>query len=176
MRVRITGGDLGNRFIKTLPTLRPTSDLVRKAVFDILGPRIQDASFLDLYAGSGAVGIEAVSRGAVHATLVDDHRQHAALIRTNVASVGLESSTTIRPTTTANFITLNTAPFDIIFADPWYEDSLDLTGWDAPTLLAPDGLIIIEHSIKNPPSHPNTLKVLQHKTYGDTALTFYTRA
>ena len=176
MRVRITSGEFGGRFIKTLPSLRPTSDLVRKALFDILGARVIDADFLDLYAGSGAVGFEAVSRGAAHTTLVDDNPHHIKLMRANAAVLQLNDRVSIRQTTAHQFIESSTKPFDIIFADPWYSDHLDIGDWHHPHFLRSDGLIVIEHDVKNPPTYSNDLKILQQKVYGDTALTFYTRA
>lgn len=176
MRVRITSGALGSRFIKTLPSLRPTSDLVRKALFDILGPRIADTDFVDLFAGSGAVGLEALSRGANHATFVDDNPHHIKLLKANIASLELEDQSSVRQSTTSHFVETNKKPFDIVFADPWYTDQIDITTWNSPHLLRPDGIVIVEHSVKNPPLYQPIFEILQQKTYGDTILTFYTRA
>jgi len=200
MRVRITGGQFGGRFIKTLPSLRPTSDLVRKAVFDILSDAVIDSSFLELYAGSGAVGIEALSRGAARVLMIEKDHQHYQLIKDNLRD--LESRLTdnhrsqrdphrrwrdpakcgdvkgggaaVRQMPVEDFLAVNQSSYDIVYADPWYEDDLSIIGWEK--LLAPDGLLVLEHSVlKEAPQNP-ALKVLNHKRYGDTALTFYIRA
>ena len=152
MRVRITSGEFRSRFIKTLPSLRPTSDLVRKALFDVLGSRIQDADFADLFAGSGAVGLEALSRGAKHATLIDDNPHHTKLMKANAASLGVEHKTTIRPSTVSHFIETNRQPFDIIFADPWYTEQIDISTWNSPPSAPPRGHYCCRARSKNCPT------------------------
>lgn len=176
MRVRITGGQFGGRFIKTLPSLRPTSDLVRKAVFDILGDKIEGANFLELFSGSGSVGIEALSRGAARVLMIEKNRAHYQLIKENLAELksNLADSAAVRQMDVKDFIGANQYPYDIIFADPWYEDELDITGWE--TLLAPNGILILEHSSRVPAPENPQLTNINHKRYGDTALTFYLHA
>jgi len=176
MRVRITGGQFGGRFIKTLPSLRPTSDLVRKAVFDILSDAVVDSNFLELYAGSGAVGIEALSRGAARVLMIEKDRQHYQLIKDNLCDLEsrLTDDAAVRQMPVEDFLAVNQSSYDIVYADPWYEDDLSIIGWEE--LLAPDGLLVLEHSsLKEAPQNP-ALKILNHKRYGDTALTFYIRA
>lgn len=175
MRVRITGGEFGGRFIKTLPTLRPTSDLVRKALFDILGGLVEDKTFLDLYAGSGAVGIEALSRGATTATFVENSKAHVKLIKENLETLSLTEYATVRLVAADAFLEKLTDPFDIIFADPWYQEGINPESY-TEKLLAPKGLLIIEHHSKVEAPVLSGLKVINHKAYGDTALTFYTPA
>lgn len=176
MRVRITGGQFGGRFIKTLPSLRPTSDLVRKAIFDILGRQIAGANFLELFAGCGAVGIEALSRGADKVLMVEKNHSHYQLIKDNLADLNdpLTEHALIRQMDVSDFISANQIKYDLVFADPWYEDELDITGWE--NLLSPKGILVIEHSsLKEPPINEH-LKNINHKRYGDTALTFYLHA
>lgn len=176
MRVRITGGQFGGRFIKTLPSLRPTSDLVRKALFDILGDQTEGANFLELYAGSGSVGIEALSRGATQVLMIEKNRQHFQLIKDNLSELKepLTANAVVRQMDVKDFIAANQLNYDIVFADPWYEEELDLTGWE--NLLSPTGILILEHSSRTPaPENPH-LQNINHKRYGDTALTFYLRA
>lgn len=175
-RVRITSGEYGGRFIKTLPTLRPTSDLVRKALFDILGETVQDANFLDLFAGCGAVGLEAISRGARQATFIDNDRAHTQLIKENCTSLGAEHQTIVRQMDVKNFLDANQTSYDIVFADPWYKEPLDLTDWKIDPLLSESGMIIVEHDNKTEPLPGPLLRQLNRKRYGDTTLTFYTRA
>lgn len=171
MKIRITGGELRGRMIKTVPTLRPATEKVRKAVFDILGPLVDGANFLELFAGSGAVGIEALSRGASHATFVEADRRHANLITHNLEDLELTEVATLRPAKVEEFLKRPNPKFDIVFAGPWYKDVIDISEWHH--LLAPDGLLVFEHLEKSPaPQNPN-LNIVNHKTYGDTALTFY---
>lgn len=176
MRVRITGGQFGGRFIKTLPSLRPTSDLVRKAIFDILGQQIAGANFLELFAGCGAVGIESLSRGAGKVLMIEKNRSHYQLIKDNLADLDhpLTQHALVRQMDVNDFISANQIKYDLVFADPWYEDELDITGWE--NLLAPNGILILEHSsLQEAPQNPH-LKTINHKRYGDTSLTFYLHA
>lgn len=176
MRVRITGGQFGGRFIKTLPSLRPTSDLVRKAIFDILADAIQGANFLELFAGSGAVGIEALSRGASQVLMVEKTRPHYQLIKDNLADLKdpLTAHAAVRQMDVKDFIAANQIKYDIVFADPWYEEDLDISNWE--TLLNPNGILVLEHSSKVEPPINLHLKNINHKRYGDTSLTFYLSA
>ncbi len=175
MRVRITGGEFGGRFIKTLPTLRPTSDLVRKALFDILGGLVEDKTFLDLYSGSGAVGIEALSRGATSATLVENSKAHVNVIKDNLKTLNLAEYATVRLASVDTFMERLDQPFDIIFADPWYQEGIKPESFSAK-MLSPKGIFILEHHSKMEAPALQDLKAINHKSYGDTALTFYTPA
>jgi 16S rRNA (guanine966-N2)-methyltransferase len=175
MRVRITGGEFGGRFIKTLPTLRPTSDLVRKALFDILGDLVEDKTFLDLYAGSGAVGIEALSRGASHATFIENSKNHVKVINDNLESLNLRPYATVRLASVDTFLDNQKDGFDIIFADPWYQEGITPEKYSS-ALLNQKGILVVEHHSKFEPPTLKDLQVINHKVYGDTALTFYTTA
>lgn len=175
-RVRITSGEFGGRFIETAPTLRATSDLVRKALFDILGDLIVDKTIVDLFAGCGAVGFEALSRGAAQATFIENNRAHFQLIKKNALTLAVVNKSVIRMMDVKAFVEANQQPYDFIFADPWYEEVLDISTWASPNLLAPDGIIIVEQSKRNEPIVGPDLRVLNQKRYGDTTLTFYVRA
>jgi 16S rRNA (guanine966-N2)-methyltransferase len=175
-RVRITSGDLGGRFIKTVSSLRPTSDLVRKALFDILGDLVEGTTWLDLYAGSGAVGLEAISHGASQATLVDNNREHIQQIKNNAETLGVADRCVIRSSDVSAFLESNQTLYDFVFADPWYEEKLDITNWLTRPLLTENGMIIVEHNQRNQPTFGPDLRILNSKRYGDTTLTFYTRA
>src|SRR5437867_2741977 len=96
-RMRVIAGEFRSRRLKTLPglTLRPTPDRLREALFNVLAPRIEGVTFLDAYAGSGSVGIEAISRGARHAIFVEKHFAAVKTIRENLASLGIEDRATI---------------------------------------------------------------------------------
>ncbi|RLC37457.1 16S rRNA (guanine(966)-N(2))-methyltransferase RsmD [candidate division Kazan bacterium] len=173
MNLRITGGKFGSRILKSAPTLRPATDKVRKAVFDILGNKVIDTKFLDLFAGSGAVGIEALSRGAAHAVFIEKDRSHYNLIKQNLKLLNIKEAT-VRLMRVEDFVLANRATYDVIFAAPWYDDALDITGWE--DLLADEGVLVIEYrSSAKPPRNPN-LRIINQKRYGDTSLAFYTRA
>jgi 16S rRNA (guanine966-N2)-methyltransferase len=183
--LRIIAGKYRGRRLKSPPSLqtRPTSDRLRETLFNILAPRVSGARFLDLCAGSGAVGIEALSRGAVHATFVDQSRRMCALIEANlddlkigedeIGIIGKEASEFLR-----RHAKTGTGPFDIFFFDPPYaadyEAVLEYIGEHAERLLRKDGLVIVEHHRKNDlPEEFGTLKRSRVIKQGDSCLSFY---
>jgi 16S rRNA (guanine966-N2)-methyltransferase len=120
---RIVGGEFGGRRL-AVPNdrrVRPTADRVREALFSIVAPLLDDARVLDLFAGSGALGLEALSRGAAHATLVEILPASLTAIRANVASLGVADRTTIRRADALKYLDkLEGLAFDVAFADPPY--------------------------------------------------------
>ena len=119
--MRVIGGDLRSRVIKSVPGLdtRPTPDRLRESLFSILAPRIEGVVFADLYAGTGSVGIEALSRGARRAIFAESDRKAAAVIRDNLRALGLDGRSEVREgRATASLKTLQA---DIVFFDPPYE-------------------------------------------------------
>jgi 16S rRNA (guanine966-N2)-methyltransferase len=181
---RIVGGAAGGRRLRVpVRGTRPTSDRVREALFNTLGGLIDldGAAVLDLYAGSGAVGLEALSRGARRAVLVDD--RSGPELTANVGAVGLPGAEVIR-TTVARFLT---GPpdggfeggFELVFADPPYElaeAELARTLAQLPPRLAPGAVVVVERSARSPePSWPPPLAVIKNKRYGDATL-WYRRA
>ncbi len=173
MSLRITSGQFGGRQIKSVPSLRPMMDKVRKALFDILGEKVIGASVADLFAGSGAIGLEALSRGADQAVFIDKDRTHYNLIKENVNKLEVAERAVVRLMTVENFISANQSLYDIIFAAPWYDELPDITGWDK--LLADGGILVLEHRSSDEPPSNQSLRIIDHKKYGDTALTFYAR-
>src|SRR5215210_5798222 len=137
--------------------VRPTSDRLRETLFNVLAPRIADARFLDLCAGSGAVGIEALSRGAAHVTFVDRSRKMCGLIESNLDLCRVpEELTEVALGEAADFLRRTAARggdpvWDIAFFDPPYaiDYSPVLTLFGTHSLLAPDGLLVVEHHHKN---------------------------
>src|SRR3979409_228498 len=95
--MRVIGGEFRSRRLKTLPglSLRPTPDRLREALFNVLAPRIEGVTFLDAYAGSGSVGIEALSRGAAHAIFIEKHFNAARVLRENLALLGIDDRATV---------------------------------------------------------------------------------
>ena len=172
--MRIIAGSLRGRRLKT-PTwsgLRPTSDKLRETLFNVLAPRIDGARVLDGYAGTGAVGIEALSRGARDVVFVDRDRRARTLIDENLAAFGLASGCAIiRP----SFDRLDAFdPFDIILLDPPYDDQPDAIMVAAATLLAPDGVLVLEHTRRRAaPEHVDGLARVRQIVSGDSALSFY---
>lgn len=158
--------------------IRPTQGLVRKALFDILGD-IEGASFLELFAGSGAVGFEALSRGAQDLTLIEYNRDCLLAIRKNIESLKLKACD-LYPKEAAEAVkslAKDRRKFDIIFLDPPYY--LDLAKKTLQTLsaydiLAPNGFLVVQHFKKDIlPGEIGSLAVFKQAKYGDTVLSFY---
>jgi len=181
--VRIIAGTLRGRRLDApdWPGLRPTSDRLRETLFNILAPRMPEATVLDACAGTGAVGIEALSRGAAHVTFVDQDRRATALIATNLARCGLTNGYAIIRDTVARAIDqLDAAAFgpyelfDIVWLDPPYDERPDAVLAAAGVLMAPDGLLVLEHARRVPP--PETaggLVRVRQVASGDSTLSFY---
>jgi len=163
--------------------VRPTSDRLRETLFNVLAPRIEGARFLDLCAGSGAIGIEALSRGAAHVTFVDRSRKMCGLIESNLDLCGVpEDESEVVMAEAAEFLRRAAArgeqTWDIAFFDPPYASDYlpTLAVFGAGTLLKPDGVLIVEHH------HKNELKDMVGEIrrwriirQGDSALSFYER-
>lgn len=179
--MRVIAGAFKGRTLKT-PTwdgLRPTSDRLRETLFNVLAPRIHGARVLDIYAGTGALGIEALSRGAAHATFVESDRRAQALIAENLAKCGVaEGCAIIRASAVRAAEQLRRSPsfvpFDIVLLDPPYDHPAAdaLAGVDA--LVAPDGLVVFEHAKRSSvPESVGTLTLTRELVSGDSALAFY---
>ena len=155
--------------------LRPTSDRLRGTLFDILGPRVEGARVLDGCAGTGAVGLEALSRGAAHAVLVDRDPRAVALIRRNAAACGLAGRCTVRRAALpAGLRRLGAGAFDLILLDPPY-DAPDLGAMLAASAarLGPEGRLVIEHARRIEPPVTPAVEALRSVRAGDSALRFY---
>ena len=126
--VRITGGRYRGRRLEVPRDVRPTTEIARKAAFDILGTRVAGANVLDACAGSGAYGLEALSRGAVHATFVESERKNGRVLERNIETIGVRGQTTVELRTVAGYAALagtGLSPrcFDLIFHDAPFEES-----------------------------------------------------
>jgi 16S rRNA (guanine966-N2)-methyltransferase len=145
--MRVIGGEFRSRVLKSLPGLevRPTPDRMREALFSILAPRISGSVFADIYAGTGAVGIEALSRGAKKAVFVEHSQAAVEVIRLNLKSLGLENRSRVWQGRAAAVIPKMEAA-DIAFLDPPYP--LEQEYEKALTALAdePPGLVVVQHS------------------------------
>jgi 16S rRNA (guanine966-N2)-methyltransferase len=180
MRV-IAGSHRGRRLSGPEGTgLRPTSDKVREALFSILGTQVSGGRFLDLYAGTGAVGIEALSRGAVTVTFVESDPKAVQLLQKNLRTCQLLDRAQIRTEQAAAFLKRKDwwgGPFDVLFADPPYTavDELDIL-FDAwrPGLLSEHAAVIIEQDSRTQlPTSIDRAALVRRYVYGDTALYLY---
>ncbi len=146
--MRVIAGEFRSRRLKSIPgaATRPTSGRLRETLFDILAPRIAGATFLDAYAGTGAVGIEALSRGAAHAFFLERNRAALEAIRENLASLGLERRSTVVPGPV--LLTLPRHRAAIVFLDPPYDLEREYTAALETLAETPPGLVIVQHSIR----------------------------
>ncbi|MFT4263348.1 MAG: 16S rRNA (guanine(966)-N(2))-methyltransferase RsmD [Nocardioides sp.] len=182
---RIIGGSAGGRRLRT-PTgsaTRPTSDRVREALFSTIESwcgSLQGLRFLDLYAGSGAVGLEAWSRGAGVITLVESDRRTAALIGENARQLGVARANVIASSVAHALATPPQAPYDVVFSDPPYPLEDDRVGGDLALLAAnrwigPGGLVVLERAKRSPePTWPTGFEPWKPKKYGETTLWYAT--
>lgn len=173
--MRVIGGEFRSRVLKSLPGLdvRPTPDRMRESLFSILTPRIGGAIFLDLYAGTGAVGIEALSRGAKKAIFVEHHPEALEVLRGNLKSLGLENRSRVWQGRAASVIP-KLERVDIAFLDPPYP--LEAEYEKALTALAdePPGLTIAQHSSRFALQESyGALKRLRVVKQGDNTLSFF---
>jgi len=180
--MRIIAGAYKGRNLKSPPSLdvRPTSDRLRETLFNVIAPRIQDSRFLDLCAGSGAVGIEALSRGASYATFVDRSRRSCLLIEANLELCRVpEDQREIYSVEAGEFLRQTTSPpWDIVYFDPPYKQdylkTLGYAGANSVKILTDDGLLIVEHHHKNAlPEKVGNLRRTRVLKQGDSALSFY---
>jgi len=182
--VRIVGGRLRGRTLNAPASreIRPTSDRLREALFDILAHRypgiLEGARVVDLFAGSGALSFEALSRGAGFALFVDSGAEARALLRGNVEALALGGVTRIwRADATKLGRAPAGPPFDLAFLDPPYGQGLAgpaLASLKAGGWLGPDALVVVEENAKAEIAAPEGLSLADERTYGDTKLAFFT--
>ena len=176
--IRITAGALRGRRIPVPKDLvRPTSERARQAFFNIVAARIQDAHFLDLFAGSGIFSFEAVSRGALDAVAIDSSRRHTATIDETARELDVPVRT-FTADVTAGIKRLGDQVFDVIYADPPYAyeryDEL-LMSLDTSLKLAPEAMVALEHRRRSEPftGNPTRLQFLRRAEYGEVWISFF---
>jgi len=178
--MRIIAGDLKGRTIETpaWDGLRPTSDRLRETLFNVLAPHIRGARVLDGFSGTGAVGIEALSRGAASVTFVDSDARAIRLIRDNLGRCGIKDRYAIIRARLADAAPrLSRGAFDIIFLDPPYGlHELEAALAAAEGLVGDGTLVVVEHARRDaPPDEEGTLVRVRELKSGDSALAFYRR-
>jgi len=182
--MRIIAGSLRRRTIEAPAGLatRPTSDRLRETLFNVLAPRMKDATFLDLYAGSGAVGIEALSRGAARVTFVERVPTALKVMRGNLEKLGVREGFRIEASNVAAYLRRAGVErgFDVVFLDPPYDAAdeygmaLGLLGGAAMVLLAEGAVVIAEHRRKETLNEEyGSLQRTRLLLQGDAALSFY---
>lgn len=174
--MRIIAGALKGRRLAgpTRPGVRPTSDSLRETLFNVLGPSVAGARVLDAFAGTGALGLEALSRGAVHATFIERDRHMLAVLRGNVARCGVQNACAI---VEGDFFRMRISPaeFDLVLIDPPYDvENLETVLTAAAGVIVPGGRAVLEHSRRR--ASPESAAGLARGRLliaGDSALSFY---
>lgn len=181
--MRIIAGKAGRIAIKVPSAVaRPTTDFVRQAIFSILCEKVEDARVLDLYAGSGALGLEALSRGAKSCVFVDEFRQASSVITENLTKARLAGGHVVKADVTS-FLKRDTSVYDLIFADPPYwkhygdKDHIgDLLNTGLlPPRLASDGCLIVEISANQKSPTSEGLLLTDRREYGSSAILFFSK-
>ncbi len=172
--MRVIAGEFRSRRLKSIPGVatRPTPDRLRETLFDILGPRVEGATFVDAYAGTGSVGIEALSRGAAHAYFLERARSPLETIRENIASLGLEPRATVVPGAAIANLSLHQP--SIVFLDPPYALEREYAAALQSLGEAPPPLVIVQHSSRMSLDEKyGKLHRTRLVRQGDNALSFY---
>ena len=180
--LRVIAGEAKGRRLKMVPgeRTRPIGDRVKEALFNILGADVREASVLDLFAGTGSVGIEALSRGAARAVFIDDDRAAIRTIRANLEATRLEDRAVVIQRDAFGFLRAGPAqPFDLVYVAPpqyqgtWLRTLKELD--DRPEWLAPDAQVIVQMDPKeDAPIELARLEPVDQRRYGSTMLRFYT--
>jgi 16S rRNA (guanine966-N2)-methyltransferase len=179
--LRIIAGTLKGRRLNTpaWDGLRPTSDKLRETLFNILAPRVAGARVIDAYAGTGALGIEALSRGAAHVVFIERDARAQRLIAENLAHCGIaEGYAIIRESAVRALASLraepDARPFEIVLLDPPYEEQAGRVVAAAGEVLAPGGLVVLEHARRRPaPDAAGRLIRSREVAAGDSGLSFF---
>lgn len=179
MHVRIISGKYGGRKIEAPDNSRthPMGERVRNAMFNSIGTEIQGADVLDVFAGTGSVGLEAVSRGAARCTFVERDKIASKILEKNIASLQAGEQCDQIRTSVNNWLETKTdSSYDIIFADPPYQDLQLSTVSKLFSLLKPNGLMVLSHTGRGEgPNLENGIVVVDNRSYGNAHLTSFRR-
>ncbi len=177
--MRIIAGTAGRIPIQVPASVtRPTTDLVRQAIFNILGEAVVNSRVLDLFCGSGALGLEALSRGASSATMIDSNSRALAITKKNVARTRLDKVEIVK-SDALKFLERVSISYDLIFADPPYfkqvgdVDHITKILPSLPKVLAPEGYLILETAARFPTPYDSQLNLIDQRDYGSTRVHFF---
>ena len=176
MKVRLIAGKYGGRIIDGSGTGRthPMSERIRNAMFNKIGTEVQGARVLDAFAGSGAIGLEALSRGAAHATFIERDKIAAKIIEANLDLVKAgETANLVRASVSSWVDTYKGEPFDLIIADPPYNDVQLSTVFRLLGLLTSNGLMVLSYPGRGEAPTANGVVVVDNRSYGTAALAYY---
>jgi 16S rRNA (guanine(966)-N(2))-methyltransferase RsmD len=177
--MRIISGRFKGRYIKTKKGLRPTETKLRKALFDILKDKISGSFFLELFCGTGSIGIEAISRNAKEVVFVDKDSDCIKILKDNLSFITPNTYSIFKSDVfeAINNFSKNKKKFDIIFLDPPYYKGLakkSLNKLAKYDILSPNGIIVVQHYKKDSiPEKINKLAIFRQEKYSDTLLSFY---
>jgi len=172
--LRVAGGELGGRRLSAPAGIRPTQGLVKEAIFNMLGPAVEEVTVLDLFAGAGALGIEALSRGSATATFVDDREAAVRVIRRNLNALGLGERGSVVRSDVTRWLTTHpdkVKEASLVLLDPPYNDAIlqyALALLDA--LVAGGTTVVVEHAHRQRLPRLHRLQSLRQRRYGDTAV------
>ena len=178
MNIRLISGEFGGRILDAPPGRRmhPMGERIRNALFNSIGSEVQGARVLDAFAGTGAVGLEALSRGAEHVTFIERDRLLQKILAGNIERLGVQERTTLIRASVAGWINnSNVEPFDIILADPPYNDPQFSTVEKLFALLKPSALMVLSHPGNGEVQSQNGVVVVDNRSYGNADLTYYRR-
>jgi 16S rRNA (guanine966-N2)-methyltransferase len=176
-KLRVSGGQARGRRLKAPRNIRPTQGMVKQALFNIVGPRIADARVLDLFAGSGAIGIEALSRGAAHVTFVDQQSRGLVILRQNLDALGFKDRSHVVRGDVVRWLEASPEAVrgaDFVFLDPPYEDVVLDRALRALDASDGDAVIFAEHSRRQSLPELGRLRIDRQRRYGDTVVTVLT--
>jgi len=176
-KLRVSGGEARGRRLKAPKNIRPTQGMVRQAIFNIVGPRIEGAEVLDLFAGSGALGIEALSRGAARVTFVDQQPRGLAILRQNLDALGFKARAQVVRGDVVRWLeaspdAIKSATF--VFLDPPYEDVVLDRALNVLDREVTEATVLAEHSRRQTLPTLSRLRVDRERRYGDTLVTVLT--
>lgn len=178
MNIRIISGEFGGRILDAPAGRRmhPMGERIRNAMFNSIGTEVKDAVVLDAFAGTGSIGLEALSRGAKHVTFIERDRLLQKILAGNTKRLEAEDRTDLIRTSVANWLgTGDLREFDLIFADPPYADPQLSTVSRLFGLLKPNALMVLSHPGKGEVPTKNGVVVVDNRSYGNADLTFYRR-
>jgi 16S rRNA (guanine966-N2)-methyltransferase len=175
-KLRVSGGDARGRRLKAPKNIRPTQGMVKQAIFNIVGPEVEGARVLDLFAGSGALGIEALSRGAAHATFVDREPRGLAILRQNLDALGLKERAHVVRGDVVRWLEVSTSEVkaaSLVFLDPPYEDVVLDRALHVLDREVATATVLAEHSRRQQLPELTRLQMDRQRRYGDTMVTVF---